>query len=330
MHKHEKRGNRQVIELDEVDEVDEVPDQPIQHFHITRAPDRAGAQAHEPGPNTSSTSSTSSTPAIPSTFDYALARKIAHRVVSRKKSLFAGAANIGVDDLIALGVQRIWEQHGRFDAARAKYSTWAYRVASFAIIDLYRASQRQLQSSQVERRGVTATWDEAGVIELAETAWRAAQALQTPLARAGRPWDVSHASRIAVDAVREVAGWSARETARRLRDDPQLRRALGISAKTPHFSLICRGVAKKKRITSQLVHCAISVAGVTVVPWITEDGVKLVTTKQTANILNVSQATLRAWRKRRRYLPYRRLGRAVVYEVADIEAFLQKTRVACN
>ena len=317
-----------IIEDREVREVREVLGHTYNISYPSRnAAGRAGARA---GSNHSPTSRTS----LPkSCFDHELARKIARRVVSRKRQLFAATSAIGVDDLIAAAVQRIWLMHDRFDERRAKYTTWAYRVASFAIIDLYRASSRQLRSSQVERRAPVGRPTLSGVVELAETALRASRSLQPPMAGAGRPGAVPYASRVAIAAVRDQEGWSARETAWRLRDDSDLRRALGIG-KVPHYTAFSRAfsrVAKLRRITPEMVQSAICVAGVAVVPFIIgKDRVKLVTTKQASNILGVSQSTLRAWRKRRRYLPYRRLGGAVVYDVRDIEEYLQKTRVACN
>jgi hypothetical protein len=50
--------------------------------------------------------------------------------------------------------------------------------------------------------------------------------------------------------------------------------------------------------------------------------------KRAAEILGLSPGTLAVWRCRRRYpLPYQKIGRAVRYRVADLEAFAQSRTV---
>lgn len=50
--------------------------------------------------------------------------------------------------------------------------------------------------------------------------------------------------------------------------------------------------------------------------------------KRAAEILGVSPGTLSVWRCTRRYpLPYQKIGRAVRYRVADLEAFAQSRTV---
>ncbi len=53
-----------------------------------------------------------------------------------------------------------------------------------------------------------------------------------------------------------------------------------------------------------------------------------VDTKRAAEILGVSPGTLDVWRCTRRYnIPYQKIGRAVRYRVADLEAFANSRTV---
>ena len=55
---------------------------------------------------------------------------------------------------------------------------------------------------------------------------------------------------------------------------------------------------------------------------------KRVNEKGAAEILSVSPGTLAVWRCTRRYpLPYQKIGRAVRYRIADLEAFAQSRTV---
>ena len=51
--------------------------------------------------------------------------------------------------------------------------------------------------------------------------------------------------------------------------------------------------------------------------------------KRAAQILGVTAGTLSVWRCTRRYpLPYQKIGRAVRYRIADLEAFAQSRTVS--
>ena len=55
----------------------------------------------------------------------------------------------------------------------------------------------------------------------------------------------------------------------------------------------------------------------------------VVSEKEAAILLGVTAGTLSVWRCLRRYpLPYIKVGRAVRYRLADIEAFMQSRTVA--
>lgn len=52
---------------------------------------------------------------------------------------------------------------------------------------------------------------------------------------------------------------------------------------------------------------------------------KLLTNKQTANILGLSVATVNNWRYQEdRPLPYVKVGRAVRYRLSDVQKYIQK------
>ena len=54
----------------------------------------------------------------------------------------------------------------------------------------------------------------------------------------------------------------------------------------------------------------------------------VVSEKEAAEILGVTPGTLSVWRCTRRYpLPYIKVGRAVRYRLADLEAFMQSRTV---
>ena len=55
---------------------------------------------------------------------------------------------------------------------------------------------------------------------------------------------------------------------------------------------------------------------------------RLVDEKIAAEILGVTAGTLSVWRCTRRYpLPYKKIGRAVRYDVADLERFIERRTV---
>lgn len=55
----------------------------------------------------------------------------------------------------------------------------------------------------------------------------------------------------------------------------------------------------------------------------TSEDQKLLTPKATADLLGVSEGTLRVWRTTKRYpLSYVKIGSSVRYRMADIEAFI--------
>lgn len=52
-------------------------------------------------------------------------------------------------------------------------------------------------------------------------------------------------------------------------------------------------------------------------------------TKEAARYLGVKAQTLRAWRSRGTVkIPFIKLGKAVIYRVADLDAFIERNRVA--
>ena len=57
---------------------------------------------------------------------------------------------------------------------------------------------------------------------------------------------------------------------------------------------------------------------------------RALTEREVATRLNLSVATLRAWRVRRRGPRFVRLGRCVRYLAADVEQFIEGNAVACG
>ena len=56
----------------------------------------------------------------------------------------------------------------------------------------------------------------------------------------------------------------------------------------------------------------------------------LLTTKEVADMTGLSQETLAQWRSQRRGIPYLKMGRAVRYDSADVQAYLEGCRVSVS
>ena len=56
----------------------------------------------------------------------------------------------------------------------------------------------------------------------------------------------------------------------------------------------------------------------------------LLTTEEVANRTGLSRETLAQWRSQRRGIPYLKMGRAVRYDPADIQAYLEGCRVSAS
>jgi excisionase family DNA binding protein len=56
----------------------------------------------------------------------------------------------------------------------------------------------------------------------------------------------------------------------------------------------------------------------------------LLTTEEVANLTGLSQETLAQWRSQRRGIPYLKIGRAVRYHSADVQAYLEGCRVSVS
>lgn len=59
----------------------------------------------------------------------------------------------------------------------------------------------------------------------------------------------------------------------------------------------------------------------------TNNAMNLLCAKQAADLLGVSDATLAAWRSRRRGPPYVKVGRSVRYELETLREWVQRQRV---
>lgn len=55
---------------------------------------------------------------------------------------------------------------------------------------------------------------------------------------------------------------------------------------------------------------------------------KLLTPEELANLIGIPTATLAQWRYRKCGIPYLRIGRLVRYSEADVESFLQRSKIA--
>ena len=56
----------------------------------------------------------------------------------------------------------------------------------------------------------------------------------------------------------------------------------------------------------------------------------LLTTEEVANMTGLSRETLAQWRSQRRGIPYLKMGRAVRYDPADVQAYLEGCRVSVS
>lgn len=61
-----------------------------------------------------------------------------------------------------------------------------------------------------------------------------------------------------------------------------------------------------------------------------EETIKLLTPEEVADITGLSVGTLAQWRSQRRGIPYLKIGRAVRYDVADVELYLKGCRVSVS
>ena len=55
---------------------------------------------------------------------------------------------------------------------------------------------------------------------------------------------------------------------------------------------------------------------------------KLLTPEEVCQLTGIPTATLSQWRYRKIGIPYLRIGRLVRYDTADVESFLQRSKVA--
>ncbi len=56
----------------------------------------------------------------------------------------------------------------------------------------------------------------------------------------------------------------------------------------------------------------------------------LLTTEEVADMTGLSRETLAQWRSQRRGIPYLKVGRAVRYDAADVQAYLEGCRVSVS
>ena len=56
----------------------------------------------------------------------------------------------------------------------------------------------------------------------------------------------------------------------------------------------------------------------------------LLTSEEVANITGMSNETLAQWRSQRRGIPYLKIGRAVRYDPAEVQAYLERCRVSVS
>jgi len=57
---------------------------------------------------------------------------------------------------------------------------------------------------------------------------------------------------------------------------------------------------------------------------------ELLTPEQVAEITGLSLDTLAQWRSQKRGIPYLKIGRAVRYDAAEVEAYLERCRVSVS
>ncbi len=56
----------------------------------------------------------------------------------------------------------------------------------------------------------------------------------------------------------------------------------------------------------------------------------LLTPEEVANLTGLSRETLAQWRSQKRGIPYLKVGRAVRYDPADVQAYLEGCRVSVS
>lgn len=57
---------------------------------------------------------------------------------------------------------------------------------------------------------------------------------------------------------------------------------------------------------------------------------RLLTAQEVASLTGLSVETLAQWRSQRRGIPYLKIGRAVRYDVADVQSYLEGCRVSVS
>ena len=57
---------------------------------------------------------------------------------------------------------------------------------------------------------------------------------------------------------------------------------------------------------------------------------KLLTAEEVATLTGLSHDTLAQWRSQRRCIPYLKIGRAVRYDPAEVQAYLERCRVSVS
>lgn len=57
---------------------------------------------------------------------------------------------------------------------------------------------------------------------------------------------------------------------------------------------------------------------------------KLLTAEEVATLTGLSNDTLAQWRSQKRCIPYLKIGRAVRYDPAEVQAYLERCRVSVS
>jgi excisionase family DNA binding protein len=61
-----------------------------------------------------------------------------------------------------------------------------------------------------------------------------------------------------------------------------------------------------------------------------ENSMRLLSAEQVAELTGLALDTLAQWRSQRRGIPYLKIGRAVRYDVSDVQAYLRGCRVSVS
>ncbi|MGI9102738.1 MAG: helix-turn-helix domain-containing protein [Terriglobales bacterium] len=61
-----------------------------------------------------------------------------------------------------------------------------------------------------------------------------------------------------------------------------------------------------------------------------ENGMNLLSAEQVAELTGLALDTLAQWRSQRRGIPYLKIGRAVRYDLTDVQAYLRGCRVSVS